>query len=183
MTERRAGKRDALSCSFNHYHYIEDPTVKNIIIAAAINLVSFSAFADGFKCTSDEGTLEAQVYNHRNPHVGTRTGAVMILSDSSLEYGSRTIARFEAPKSLTNHAAKYLAYVDQTVGSTNRAGEYIAGTRLGEVAKIVLDVDFSYTSPIADGDQVSALLSVFKHEGTLVEVGMTCTRYLVSGAK
>jgi hypothetical protein len=86
--------------------------MKNILIAAIVSLVSVPAFADGFTCIAANDTLEVDVYNYRNPYAGTRNVAVMVVANSTFEYGNRTIARFKAPHTLSNKASTYTAKVD-----------------------------------------------------------------------
>jgi hypothetical protein len=146
------------------------------LAVAAASFVSTSAFADGFVCTS--GDLKVKVYNQTNPNAGTRNAAVMILSDESVQQGNKTIAKFTAPQTLSNDAASYTAKVDLRYGNSNRAGEYIAGTRLGQIDTITLDVEFSYNTPVDSGDYAMGLLTVVKRNGDVTELDMDCERYL-----
>ena len=155
--------------------------MKNIIIAAVAGLSLFAgnAFADGFVCQNEAGDLKAKVFNHTQPEEGTRNAAVMILSNPQLQSGNKTIARFRAPQTLTNEAATYLARVDLRFND-HRAGEYLAGTRLGYVKNITLAVDFSYAAPVEEGTETSALMTVKKRNGDTIKVDMVCARYLAN---
>jgi hypothetical protein len=148
------------------------------ILLTAVLAASLSAQADGFKCETESG-LNIQVFNHTSPAMGTRTGSVMVVSDSNVQYGNKTIAKFTSQKStLTSKNLRYTAKVDLRVSESNRKGELIAGTKLGYVSQILLDVAFTYSSPISHGSEVPAVLTVVKRNGTYTQEAAICARYL-----
>jgi len=153
--------------------------MKKLTLLVTMMIASSNVFADGFVCQSVEGDLNVKIYNHTQPEVGTRVAAVMVLSDPLVQGGRKTIARFKQTSgTLSSEGAHYLADVDLRFTDSNTKGEYIAGTRLGHVDTIALDVDFSYDQPVAEGTLVKGLLTVTKRNGDIIEKDMECSRYL-----
>ena len=150
------------------------------LLLAALALTSASAHADGFKCADSarEG-LNVTVYNHTDASEGTRNAAVMIVSDSNINYGNKTIARFkDSSSTLSSSGASYVANVDLRFNDSSRKGELIGGTKLGQLDQIELDVDFSYGSPVEAGTTVPGTLSLVKRDGDVITIDMDCKRYL-----
>lgn len=149
-----------------------------------ITLNSFSAFADGFTCTNIDGDLKVSVYNKIDPLDGTRSPAVMIVSNPAIQSRRKTIAKFsEENRTLdTSHTtADYLVFtgdVDLRFSDSNRKGEYLFGTRLGEVDFIQLNVDFTYGDNLMSGDKTSGSIVVMKRDGKAIVRPAVCTRYL-----
>ena len=148
-----------------------------IATIASMTLLAGTAFADGFVCKNEAGDLVAKAYNQTNPDEGTRNAAVMVLSNPTLNAGNRTIARFRAPQTLSNSSSSYVARVDLRFND-HRSGEYLAGTRLGAVKNLTLDVDFSYATPRDAGSELGGLLTIEKRNGDVIYVDLDCTRYL-----
>jgi hypothetical protein len=152
--------------------------MKAMFVTLAILASSMVAKADGFVCTSESG-LVVRVYNHTSAEEGTRTAAIMVLSDSSIGAGNKTIASFsDTKRTLSSSHQVYTAKVDLRVSESNRKGELIAGTKLGQLSKIVLDVFFSYAAPLAHGEEVGAELTLVKRNGDQIVESANCARYL-----
>ncbi|HRK08563.1 MAG TPA: hypothetical protein PLZ57_12400 [Pseudobdellovibrionaceae bacterium] len=149
-----------------------------VVMATAI-LGAGAAHADGFECQSVDGDLNLKVYNHVEASIGTRVASTMIVSDPSVSFGRKTIAAFtDAKGTLKSSGALYTAKVDLRMSESKRKGEYLVGTRLGELAKIQVAVDFSYAAPVEDGAELAGRAQFVKRNGDLIERGLTCTRYL-----
>ena len=148
--------------------------------AFAVLTISASAMADGFKCQTVEGDLNVKVYNHTSPAVGTRSVSTMIVSDPKVQGGRKTIAVFTSAKgTLDFHGTGvYEANVDLRMKESRRAGEYLVGTRLGELDTILLDLDFNYASPVEAGDLVTGEAIFTKRNGDIIERELVCERYL-----
>lgn len=152
--------------------------MKAILVTMAILATATMAKADGFVCTSESGIV-TRVYNSTDANVGTRSAAVMVLSDSSIGQGNKTIAKFSAERgTLTSSKQVYTSKVDLRFTDSARKGELIGGTKLGELAQIVLEVEFSYAAPVAHGDEVAAELTLEKRNGQVIVEEATCARYL-----
>ena len=142
------------------------------------------AQADGFVCQNDD--IRVKVYNNTDPGEGTRTAAVMVLSDPSVSHGRKTIAKFTDVKSrLASRGANYVADVDLRVSESRRGGEYIGGTRLGQLDQIILAVDFVYGEDMQDGESLrsndrplQAELILVKRSGGKISMELDCERYL-----
>lgn len=147
-------------------------------IAAVVMMAGVQAKADGFVCTSESG-LNIKVYNHTQPDLGTRTGAIMVVSDSSINAGNKTIATFkDVTGLLTSKELLYTGKVDLRFNDTARKGELIGGTKLGELSKIMLNVNFSYLHPVSYGEELSAHLYLVKRNGDVLDESVSCARYL-----
>ncbi|MCB0408382.1 MAG: hypothetical protein KDD34_09270 [Bdellovibrionales bacterium] len=153
--------------------------MKKLMILTALILGAQFSHADGFKCLSTDGELQVQVYNHVMPEEGTRTVAVMVLSNPQVQEGRQTIAKFSAENAtLSSGSMVYTAQVDLRFRESRTKGEYLAGTRLGYVDSLNLNVDFSYSHPVKEGTLLPAVLTVTKRSGEVIEMGMVCSRYL-----
>lgn len=147
-----------------------------------ITLAAANAFADGFVCDLNEDNLRIKVYNKTSPDEGTRSPAVMILSNPQVGLGRKTVATFSTANDslLTahDHNLEYRGRVDSCLMGSNRAGEYLVGTRLGAVDTIYLTIDFVYGDNLVTGDTTPGQLVVQKRDGQLIVRDATCTRYL-----
>jgi len=140
---------------------------------------SVSAQADGFNCQTADGSLKVKLFNHTNPEVGTRVAAVMVLSDTAVAHGRKTIARFQEVNGvLSNRSSRYEANVDLRFNDSGRKGELILGTKLGMLDTVIADIDFSYAAPVAAGEEVEGTLVLVKRDGSRIKSELVCTRYL-----
>jgi hypothetical protein len=153
--------------------------MKTIYALLGLALASTPAFADGFVCHGERDGLTIQVYNQTRPEAGTRNGAALIVSSDAVGAGRKTIARFtEANLTLGNEASVYTAKVDHRFNDSNRKGELIGGTKLGFLQYLVLNLDFTYARPVADGAPVRGDLTLVKRNGEQIAIDMDCARYL-----
>jgi hypothetical protein len=148
-------------------------------LITAVAVMGLNATAEGFRCEAAELPLAIKVYGATLSSPATREAQVMVISDTSVSHGSKTIARFtKADGTLSNQGANYVGNVDLRFADISRSGENIAGTKLGEVDRILLAVDFSYVAPIEDGQQVAGTLYLTKRNGDSITVDLECIRYL-----
>jgi hypothetical protein len=153
--------------------------MKTALTLIAGLVLSQSALADGFICESQEQSLRLKAFHQTQPELGTRNAAVLIVSDPSIHFGRKTIATFHADNALlSNTAAHYDAAVDLRFKTSNRKGELIGPTKLGELQNIKLDVAFSYFTPVAGGEEMPGVVTLVKRSGDEIELDVTCTRYL-----
>jgi len=136
------------------------------------------ARADGWVCATEDESLRVRVYNHVQPELGTRTAAVMVFSDPRVGAGRKTIARFTAGNTLSNLGSSYEANVDLRFADSSAKGELIAGTKLGFIDTITMDVDFNYSRPVAAGELTQGDLTVVKRNGRITQLEVSCERYL-----
>lgn len=146
------------------------------LLTTIIVLFSTSALADGWLCQIDEVAIK--VFNQTQPEFGTRNAAVMVLSDTRVQYGRKTIAKFNSESTLDNQGALYTARVDLRYNDSGRKGELLLGTKLGHVKSIILDVPFSYSEPVEDGDILEAALTLELRNGDEISGNAECERYL-----
>jgi hypothetical protein len=152
--------------------------MKVLLISIAMLAAGTVAQADGFRCITESG-LNIQVYNHTSPGAGTRNGAIMIVSDSHVGRGNKTIATFsDLKKTLSSKNVVYTAKVDLRVSESNRKGELIGGTKLGYLSQLILKIDFSYAQPLFAGERTSAMLMLVKRDGQRMTEEVVCSRYL-----
>lgn len=152
--------------------------MKNTLTLIALSLLSSTAFADGFLCSTEEG-LNVKVFNHSSASEGTRKVAKMIVSNEFVQAGNKTIATFSDVKgTVASYKQTYVANVDLRFKESNRKGELVGDTKLGELDLIILSVDFSYDQPVEKGIQLSGWLTLVKRDGEEFAYEATCTRYL-----
>ena len=149
-----------------------------LIATALISLTASLALADGFVCKTYGDDLTIKVYNKTQPSEGTRNAAVMVISDSNVSYGRKTIAKFTAEGTLESTGASYTAGVDLRRLDSNRKGENILGTKLGNVDSIGLEVDFKYNEPVDAGTVLLGHVTIEKRDGSSISEKMDCVRYL-----
>ncbi len=149
-----------------------------IALLAFVLISSSIAKADGFLCETQSG-LRLKVFNHVEPSRGTRAPAVIVVSDSTVQVGRKTIAVFrDADAQLLVEDDSYLAKVDLRRSESNRQGELLAGTKLGNVDQIKLYVDFAYSRPVAHGEELTGTMTLLKRDAGLIVEQAICTRYL-----
>ena len=152
--------------------------MKKLILAMTV-LMSSAAFAEGFVCENYENALRVKVFNHVSPSEGTRTVGIMVLSDTSIEQGRKTIATFSSDDQLvTNESATYSALVDLRYNESSRKGENIGGTKLGQLKYVILDVDFTHAQPVPAGTRLEGELILKKRSGEDIRLDVSCLRYL-----
>jgi hypothetical protein len=154
--------------------------MKSLIVVAAVLGAASSAFADGFVCHATNGSLTVLAYNNTNPSVGTRTAAVMVLSDPEANAGEKTIARFTDVKgTLSNSGASYMANVDLRFKDQKNKEALVAGKiALEDLDRVELDVVFSYSQPVQAGETVEGTVYLFPRAGGQINVDANCERYL-----
>ena len=153
--------------------------VANIFAVVALTTLSSAAHADGFNCQTADGSLNVKIYNNTDPQVGTRVGAVMVVSDPAISDGHKTIARFtDTNGRLESRCSVYVANVDLRFNDSSLKGRNILGTKLGNIDTITADVDFSYEAPVAAEQEVSGKLTIARRSGSPIEADLTCSRYL-----
>jgi hypothetical protein len=152
--------------------------MKKLMIAVLAMGVS-NAMADGFVCETLDGALSVKVYNQTHADAGTRNAAVMVLSDNTIQYGRKTIAKFDADNQvLDNRGASYLADVDLRYNDSGRGGENIGGTKLAQLDAIALEIRFAYDVPVNSGEVVEGVLTLIKRNGSEISIDVDCERYL-----
>ncbi len=152
---------------------------KALLTLAMVGALSTPALADGFICSAIDHDLNVKVYNHTSPKMGTRNAAVMILSNPTVGQGRRTIAIFrDVSNTLSNEGSNYLAKVDLRFNDSGRKGEFVAGTRLGEIATIDLSVDHVYGDNFEKGSLTTALAVISLRNGETIVADLDCERYL-----
>jgi hypothetical protein len=152
--------------------------MKKLVLLVAM-IVSQNAMADGFVCQTEEGDLNVKIYNHVNPQDGTRNGSTMVLSDPSVGMGRKTIAKFTDIKdTLSGSGTLYEAKVDLRVVESRARGELIAGTKLGQLAKIVVGLRYNYLMPVEHGELVTGWMFLQKRNGEEIHRQLECSRYL-----
>jgi len=146
------------------------------LIISTLMLVSTIAKADGFVCTVDDFTVRA--YDQVQPSEGTKNAAVIVISDARVSAGKKTIARFTAENTATGGGAHFEANVDLRYTDSSLAGRLIAGTKLGFLDTINLDVDYSYAHPMQASEKTTGVLTLNKRNGQVITLDVDCERYL-----
>ena len=154
-----------------------------LVLILALGSTSI-AQADGFKCVGQNTGLNINVFNHTDPSDGTRSPAVMVVSDPMIGSPNKTIAKFSSDNRNLDYLGygKYSAKVDLRFNDSGRQGENIAGTKLGQLATIVLAIEFAYNQNTTDlaraVAEIPGKISYNKRNGEVLEEAVACTRYL-----
>jgi hypothetical protein len=149
------------------------------LFVPALLMFATKAHADGFRCESQESSLYVQIYNHVTPSKGTRTGAVMVVSDSEYVDGKKTIYRFETAHSMIgSDGLTYTGLIDLRTNNAGTRYDMIMGQQLSDVKYLIFRVDFTYANPIKHGDKVDGTLIVVKRSKEQISEEFECTRYL-----
>lgn len=149
------------------------------LIAALVLTLSTAAMADGFKCEQADHGVNIKVFNKTDASQGVRNAAVMVFSDASVSYGRKTIASFTSHKrTLGQKGTSYMAVVDLRVSESNRSGENILGTKLGQIKEIYVDIEHNYGRPVAFGQMTDGTVTVVKRNGKSQTFEISCERYL-----
>ena len=157
--------------------------VKSALAAIVSLAVITSAHADGFTCEGQNTGVQIKLYNNTQSDIGTRTPAIMIVSDPMIQYGNKTIAKFTGSNGTLDYQGygKYVAKVDLRYNDSNLGGRNIGGTKLSQLATIVVKLNFAYnsasTANALDGD-VEGKISYNKRNGEILEEKVLCSRYL-----
>src|SRR3984957_6786176 len=102
--------------------------MKTLMVVALVLGTASSAFADGFVCQAKNGSLTVKAYNNTQPSIGTRTAAVLVLSDPETNAGEQTIARFTDVKgTLSSSGATYTANIDLRFKDQKNKEALVAG--------------------------------------------------------
>lgn len=141
------------------------------------------AKADGFNCQGRSTGINIKLFNNTQPEAGTREVAVMVLSNPSVHTPNKTIAKFTGANGTlaAKGYGKYEAKVDLRFNDSGRAGELIGGTKLGQLKKILLDLNFSYNTIDVELAKVSSVYGVIKYvkrDGDINSESVVCSRYL-----
>ncbi|MGZ3699433.1 MAG: hypothetical protein ACXWPM_05585 [Bdellovibrionota bacterium] len=148
-----------------------------VVISMVLSLAP-SAFADGFVCRGVDGDAAVKVYNNTQAAIGTRTGAVLVVSNPLADSGAKTVARVTDVKgTLSSSGADYLANVDLRFKDSHKNAE-VAGIALSELDTIELQIDFRYGDNLKVGETTSGTLVLEKREGGRIVRQMDCERYL-----
>ena len=150
-----------------------------LFLSLVVFFAASAAFADGWNCQTHDGSLNIKVYNNTQPNDGTRNAAIMIISDPNVQEGRKTIATFKRTKgTLSSDGANYTAIVDHRYTGSRRKGELIAGTKIGYLKSINMQLDFWYSHPVVGGELVQGHLTFEKRNGQKLYDKVECERYL-----
>ncbi len=166
----------------NTHHPIRLVTIAAV---AALGIsITATAHADGFDCQARNTGLLIHVVNSPNPATGTRTPETMTLFNPLLKPGQQEIVRFSNQNRTLSYLGRgnYLGEVDRRFLDSGRQGENIAGTKLGQLKSILLDIEFSYAHSdieLANSvKEVPAKIFYLKRTGEILEEAATCKRFL-----
>jgi hypothetical protein len=143
------------------------------LLLTSVLFASASAFgvvaqaADGFQCQSVDGDIIIQVV--LQPGIENdrlRRAATMIVSNPLVSKGHQAIARFRASESMLSSAGSvFVGHIDPRHPDTSRKGERIAGTTLGQLKTIILDIDFTHERPLHANQPLSGQAIFTKRAG------------------
>jgi hypothetical protein len=158
-----------------------------IAISSLFNTSFSVAHADGFLCQAANTGIQIKIYNHTDAAAGTRTPAIMVVSDPSLAEGAQTIASFsDANRDLQyNGKGNYSANVDLRFSDSSNQSAIIGGTTLGQMKTLEVAINFSYnamTTVLASvSTSIPGQMIYHLRSGEINQESLSCTRYLKGG--
>jgi hypothetical protein len=164
------------------------PTMIQRIIATGLIIWCLGsiqgAHADGFDCQARNTGLLIHIVNSPNPAVGTRTPDTMVIRNPLLKPEQQEIVRFSHQNRTLTYLGRgnYLGEVDRRFIDSGRQGENIAGTKLGHLKSVLIDLEFSYAhSDIELANSVKEVpgkIFYSKRTGEILEEPVMCRRFL-----
>ena len=160
------------------------------ILLLGVQLLTSSAFADGFRCSGQTTGLKFALYNHTQGAKGTRTPAILVISDPLAANSLRTIATFSSDGFTEDQQGtlEYQGYgsfeatVAPSVADSVRGERIIAGMRLADLTTLRLSINFSYASGNTQlarlTEEIPAHLFYQTKAGEVIEENAICARYL-----
>src|SRR4051812_48721584 len=124
----------------------------NLFLMAATLVSATGAFAA--VCETEDGVVRVRAND-----------SVLVISDTTVGAGNKTIARFTAEKTLDIMGARdggtvYRGNVDLRFNDSARKGELILGTKLGELDEIQV-----YVGDMDDESEVPGAITLIKRNG------------------
>ncbi len=146
-------------------------------LIATMMFMGTTASADGFVCYTKDNGLKIKMLNHVQPADGTRTGAVMIVSDQSIQEGKKTTVTFKSEdETLLTSGTRWIGTLPED--GVVKGGRNIAGTKLAYLNSFIVDVSHFYDLPVASGAKLYGGLTVVKIDGEKLREELNCYRYL-----
>jgi hypothetical protein len=162
--------------------------MKSILFMISVLIASQTAMADGFRCEGVNTGIQIKIYNYTEYSMGTRTPAVMVVADPTVRSPNKTVAIFKHENNNLYYLGNGLfeGQVDLRYSETGRKGENIAGTKLGFLKSIQVQLfsdfgrKFSYekADEYKNNEILDARYSYVKRNGEILEEKAVCTRYL-----
>jgi hypothetical protein len=141
--------------------------------------------ADGWKCLTTNKLTRFFIFNHTSSITGgTRTPAVLIVSNASQKRKHRTVFRFEEDKDNFHRVERsYLAVVDRRLESyLENTCEFLGDPTVKKIPRnsvkaISIYVNHDPNTPSQIGDVVNGWLRVNMRDGHEYFDNLTCERY------
>jgi len=154
--------------------------MKNVMIAGLALVAASVAHADGFVCQTQNGAMNLQVYDYTQAAQGTRSPAILVLSDSQASAGFKTIARFTNVKgTLTHSGSTYFANVDLRFSDQSNKTALVGGkVLLEDTDTIQVSIAYNFNEPVKAGEFLPGVLLINTREGEQINMGLACQRYL-----
>ncbi len=162
--------------------------MKTIMFLLATLITTAPAFADGFRCEGVNTGIQIKIFNYTDYSMGTRTPAVMVVADPTVRSPSKTVAIFKHENQNLSYLGNGLfeGQVDLRYSETGRKGENIAGTKLGYLKSIQVQLfsefgrKFSYekADDFKNNEILDARYYYLKRNGEILEEKAVCKRYI-----
>lgn len=134
---------------------------------------------EGFLCLSVDQNTRIEIYFSPESESASYSAIdKMVLKDPLVSPKRQLIAKFSAQDGLLEFDGNVItAYVDIQHPDSSRRGERIGGTVLGALARIEIEIDFSYAEPVQDGTRLSAQATYIKKNHEHLIQDFDCVRY------
>ncbi len=142
---------------------------------AAVLVGSTAAKADGFLCVDESNTYGIKLYDNVQAKLGTRTPAIMILTDGSQAAGSHTLATFsQAEGTLSYVQGSYHATASFPAAYT----QTLNGVKMSQIKDLIFSINHNFNLPLQPGEKVLAQLVISDKSFKSTYLNFTCSRYL-----
>jgi hypothetical protein len=148
--------------------------MKTSLVFLVLSLIPSFAFSDDFNCDSSASEhLHVHIQNNENAALGTRTAAVLLVTDTEAQYGSRTLV---GSKTVVQNGAFWT--VDTSDYSQTGPDKQIGDFDREELSKLQVYIpSFNFNEANKDGQEYAGHLFLFQAENTETfsqDVQLTC---------
>jgi hypothetical protein len=112
------------------------------------------AHADSFVCENTDQQIRVKLQNHVHAGLGTRSAAIMVISDTSADVGNRTLI---TSQDITQSGPFWTATTSAGDSETKLGALFLA-----QIAKVTLDIpSFNFNDANKDGTTYDGILYIY----------------------
>jgi len=129
----------------------------------------------GFNCVSVDRDLVVQIVFGQGQSALRWNSAAMVVSNPHVKKGRQFVARFRSSQGmLEREGSTFIGHVLPQHPDSSRVGERIAGTTLGQLRTISVDIDFTPARAALPTTPLSAQVTYMKRNGQKLAQDFDC---------